>query len=125
MSAQERLAAALRSAMTPDTDNGWATAPYYTDEPEVMGRLAARLLAADPPLAQAIEDGTELALLEAALPEGWVLDILWQPGWTVEAWERGRPHNGVNAGAPSPVLAEAARACREALEARKGPEGGA
>lgn len=132
MSAQERLAAAQAIANGEDEE-------YLTRYPGVRDAnlaYARDLLAADPALAQAIEDGTELALLREALPVGWADPLITfqfyrfeaEMSWSVGVQDCDAPEDAMGLAHRSgygPTLAEAARACREALEARKGPEGGA
>lgn len=128
MSAQERLAASVTQRTR--IDDGWLT---LSDNGRAQ--MAAAILAADPTLAQDIEDGTELRLLREALPEGergWGIYISHSPERVVGQWDvrvTRDPYFGDDSGrraiAIEGTLAAAARACREALEARKGPEGGA
>ena len=105
MTPQERLAAAL------DVDFG----DCWIDEAQPDGstistfdrdRLAAKVLAADPTLAQDIADGQAMRQLREALPDGWQSVVILTPV--------------VLPIGPDATIAEAADACRKALEASRG-----
>lgn len=119
MTAQERLAAAHDRWMS-----DFSLPSLFVD---------ALLDGIDPTLAQDIEDGAELRLLER---DGWATGVQLachaRKGWMWLAWANNRPAQLTDptvqmssVEAWGGTKAAAARACREALEARKGPEGGA
>lgn len=129
MSAQDRIAAVLATVQPPDPE--WVAG--IADPPSVPSAnwpgWALALLAADPTLAQDIEDGRALRELRASLDDGgWhPIEVRW---WspvslpTISAVEiqvrvRVRPRFFVDSG-NHPTIAEAADACRKALEARRG-----
>jgi len=105
MSARDRLAAAL------------ASAEYEADPREAEFQFADQMLAADPHLAQDIEDGAALRRLREALPERSSMDASitggeWRVAWYIGP-RRGHPARGTHAIAPT--IATAADKAREAL----------
>ncbi len=111
MSAVERLAAATWG-LSMDPPDAW--------------RIASAILAADPTLAQDIEDGRALRELREALPDEWddpLLTIQWYrweggPRWTVSPQDAAAEPSSVNRAGRGPTIAAAADACREALVAK-------
>lgn len=106
MNAVERLAAALREALGPDQQ---------------------AILAADPHLAQDIEDGAALRRLAAAVPDGWEAVVRvggWHKWPMVEVWDPAYPVGRDDPPQPRYIsseatIAQAADACREAIEAQR------
>lgn len=113
-SARERLAAALLESSEKLDD--W----LHLMPGEDATTCVVHILAVDPHLAQDIEDGAALRRLREALGEEWGgpnVDGSFGGGWRVQVWT-GRGAGAVITEKRS-TIAEAADACREALEATR------
>lgn len=114
MTAQERLAAAIHPSgylRITDTDTGEDIVRWPTAD------IARSILAADPTLAQDIEDGAALRRLREALQAGWWLSVDGDDtGWRASAYPRSMVAM-VTVGRGT-TIADAADACRAALEQR-------
>lgn len=117
MTAQERLASAMVEGVPAQYSKAGGAPSTWAQED------AAAILRADPDLAQDIADGQALRLLREALPDGWEMSVdLYRddlPGvqWKASAYAARMP---VARAAYGATIAEAADACRKALEARRG-----
>lgn len=89
---------------------------------------AGTMVAADPTLAQDIADGQALRLLRDALPKGWDMTVrTFASRWCVEVWDPYYPPGRDDPPQPryleiagtAGTIAEAADACRKALEERR------
>jgi predicted RNase H-like HicB family nuclease len=119
VSPQERLAAAICDAGTGHYRDWSHDEAAAVMDPDHEGAAAA-ILDADPHLAQDIADGQALRLLREAKPYGFFLTIEEsyhdRGGWLVTAHE---PEGVASAEqGEGTTIAEAADACRKALEAR-------
>lgn len=105
MSAVERLAAALSGST------------HYDGIAARFDGRAQNALAADPHLAQDLEDGAALRRLKEALPDGWDIAIdVRGNGWVIRLYDR---ENKAQVREYGDTIAAAADACREAIEAKR------
>lgn len=125
MTPTEALAQALHELSREPSEFGGHLCECRSDAASILAALAEHGMTVA--RTDDARDGEALRLLREALPvQGWTLDVVWNHsthrqtgGWLAEAWEQRRPGNGGNSGDLRPTIADAADACRKAIEAAR------